>query len=77
MLLTSKLIKNILDLCHAKDQYQSLLEKNSSEKHSGWMIDSVVDHTISISKYNLLAGNIDCNINVKPNRKIPVVFYYL
>ena len=23
---------------------------------SGWIIDSVIDHNISISKYNLLAG---------------------
>ena len=26
-------------------------------KDSGWIIDSVLDHTISISKYNPLAGN--------------------
>ena len=24
---------------------------------SGWIIDSVIDHTISISKYNSLAGS--------------------
>ena len=27
------------------------------EKSSGWIIDSVIDHTINISKYNPLAGN--------------------
>ena len=26
-------------------------------KDSGWIIDSVIDHTISTSKYNPLAGN--------------------
>ena len=26
-------------------------------KGSGWIIDSVIDHTISISKYNPLAGS--------------------
>ena len=28
-----------------------------SGKGSGWIIDSVVDHTVSILKYNLLAGS--------------------
>ena len=27
-------------------------------KDSGWIIDSVIDHTISISKHNSLAGSI-------------------
>ena len=27
-------------------------------KSSGWIIDSVIDHTFSISKYNTLAGSI-------------------
>ena len=27
------------------------------EKGSGWIIDSVIDHSISISKYNPLAGS--------------------
>ena len=27
--------------------------QKSSGKGSGWIIDSIVDHTISISKYNL------------------------
>ena len=26
-------------------------------KGSGWIIDSVIDHTVSISKYNPLAGS--------------------
>ena len=31
--------------------------QKSLGKSSGWIIDSVNDHTISISKYNLLAGS--------------------
>ena len=31
--------------------------QKSLGKGSGWIIDSVIDHTISISKYNPLAGN--------------------
>ena len=31
--------------------------QKSLGKGSGWLIDSVIDHTISISKYNPLAGN--------------------
>ena len=31
--------------------------QKSLGKGSGWIIDSVSDHTISISKYNLLAGS--------------------
>ena len=30
--------------------------QKSLGKDSGWIIDSVIDHTTSISKYNLLAG---------------------
>ena len=31
--------------------------QKSLGKVSGWIIDSVIDHVISISKYNLLAGS--------------------
>ena len=31
--------------------------QKSLGKGSGWIIDSVIDHTISISKYNFLAGS--------------------
>ena len=31
--------------------------QKSLGKVSGWIIDSVIDHIISISKYNLLAGS--------------------
>ena len=33
------------------------LQQNSSGKGSRWIFDSVIDHTISISKYNSLAGS--------------------
>ena len=32
-------------------------ELKSLGKGSGWIIESAIDHTISISKYNPLAGN--------------------
>ena len=31
--------------------------QKSLRKCSGWIIDSVTDHTISVSKFNPLAGN--------------------
>ena len=31
--------------------------QKSLGKGSGWIIDSIIDHTISISKYNPLAGS--------------------
>ena len=31
--------------------------RKSSLEDSGWIIDSVIDHIISISKYNPLAGS--------------------
>ena len=41
---------------------QSILQlyqtyKKTLGKGSGWIIDSVIDHTISVSKYNPLAGS--------------------
>ena len=32
-------------------------------KGSGWIIDSVIDHTISISKYNLLARSSNVKLS--------------
>ena len=32
--------------------------QKSSRKGSGWIIDSVIDHTINISKYNSLAETV-------------------
>ena len=42
-----------------KSIYTTIIEniQKSSGKGSGWIIDSVIDHTISISKYNPLAGS--------------------
>ena len=43
--------------------FQSIFTKiitniqKSLGKGSGWMVDLVINHTISISKYNLLAGS--------------------
>ena len=39
--------------------YTTIIEniQKSSLKDSGWIIDSVIDHTISIWKYNPLAGS--------------------
>ena len=45
------------------DVFQSIYSKKISKmqkslgKRSGWVIDSVIDHTISISRYNPLAGS--------------------
>ena len=36
--------------------------QKSSGKGSGWIVDSVIDHTISISKYDPLAGSIYINL---------------
>ena len=45
------------------DMFESIYTTNitniqiSLGKGSGWIIDSVIDHTISISKYNPLVGS--------------------
>ena len=50
-------MKMTLMICfnHSILQIISKIHK-SLGKGSGWIIDSVINHTISISKYNLLAG---------------------
>ena len=42
-----------------KSIYTTIIEnvQISIGKGSGWIIDSVIDHTISISKYNPLVGS--------------------
>ena len=47
-------IENVL-----KSIYTTIIAniQKSLGKSSGWIIDSVIDHTISISKYNPLAGS--------------------
>ena len=44
---------------HTTYYYTTIITKikKSLGKGSGWIIDSVIDHTISISKYNPLAGS--------------------
>ena len=41
------------------------------EKVSGWIIDSVTDHTISISKYNSLAGSSYIKLPMKLIKNLP------
>ena len=45
--------------------------KKSSGKVSGWFIDAVINHTISISKYNPLAGSSHIKLpkELNPPRK--------
>ena len=51
-------------LHYIDDVFQSIyttviaIIQKSLAKGSDWIIDSITDHTISISKYNLLAGNV-------------------
>ena len=56
----AEIIINESDIDDAfKSIYTTIIENTQkpSGKGSGWIIDSVIDHTISISKYNLLAGS--------------------
>ena len=51
-------------LHYIDDVFQSIyttviaIIQKSLGKGSDWIIDSITDHTISSSKYNLLAGNV-------------------
>ena len=53
----------IIDESDTENVFKSIYTKirkniqKSLEKDSGWIIDSVIDHCISISKYNRLAGS--------------------
>ena len=56
----AEIIINESDIDDAFESIYSTVISNiqkSLGKGSGWLIDSVIDHTISISKYNPLAGN--------------------
>ena len=67
-------IENVL-----KSVYTKIISniKKSSGKGAGWIIDSVIDHNISISKYNPLAGSCYIKLAVcfaatqHPNSLIP------
>ena len=48
-------MKVTLMMCFNQSTLQ--LEQKSLAKGLGWIIDSVIYHTISISKYNALAGS--------------------
>ena len=56
----TELIINERDIDGAFQSIYTTIITNMQEslgKSSGWIIDSINDHTISISKYNLLAGS--------------------
>ena len=44
--------------------------KKSSQKGSGWIIDLVIDLTISISNYNPLAGSSDTKLHKELNHPL-------
>ena len=37
---------------------------------SGWIIDSVIDYNISVSKYNTLAGRYQITKRIRPPKKM-------
>ena len=56
----AEVIINESDIDHVcQSIYASIITsiQKSLGKSSGWIIASVIDHTISISKYNLLSGS--------------------
>ena len=55
----AEIIINESDIDVFKSIYTTIIKniQRSSGKGSGWIIDLVIDHTISISKYNPFAGN--------------------
>ena len=58
----------IINESDINDVFQSIYTTIKTNKHkslgkgSGWIIDSVIDHTISTSKYNPLAGSSYINL---------------
>ena len=60
---SSSKAKIIINESHIDDVFQSIYTtvikniQKSLGKSSGWIIDSVIDDTISISNYNRLAGS--------------------
>ena len=56
----AEIIINESDIDDAFKSIYTIIIENTQKplgKGSGWIIDSIIDHTISISKYNLLAGS--------------------
>ena len=56
----AEIIINISDIDDLFQSMYTIIIPNiqiSLRKGSGWIIDSVIDHTISISKYKPLAGS--------------------
>ena len=67
----AEIINNAKDI---DDAFQSIYTtiitniQTSLGKRSGWITDSVTDHTISISRYNPLAGNSYIKLSNKLNQ---------
>ena len=49
--------QNMTPFIHTLKQEQLLMKVTFLEKGSGWIIDSVIDPNINISKYNPLSGS--------------------
>ena len=65
------------------NQFILKLEQKSLEKGLGWIINSLIDHNISISKYNPLAGGsciklpkeLNCVFGYENKQKHPIYIY--
>ena len=56
----AEIIINEIDIDDAFKSIYLTIKSNiqkSSRKRSGWIIDSVIDHNVRVSKYNPLAGS--------------------
>ena len=49
---------DIGDIFESTNAIVILIMQKSLRKDLGWIIDSVIDHNVHISKYHLLAGSI-------------------
>ena len=66
----AEIIINESDIDDAFKSIYTTIKENTQKplgKGSGWIIDSVIDHTISISKDNLLAGLVFLAMKTKKN----------
>ena len=64
-------MKVTLTLCLNQSILQFVLSiQKSLGKGSGWIIDSVIDHTISVSKYNFLAESSNIKLPKELNHPI-------
>ena len=49
--------------------------QNCAEKYTGWIIDSVVDHNIYISKYKTLSGTSYIKLPKELDSKVKLDYY--